>query len=92
VGRDRPWKESHRHYSHLLALHPLGLITPDKADARALFEAERAGEFAIHLGTGASVVLAPDVAAPLPDLTPVPPSMPGRHSWPAMPSQSRDNP
>jgi alpha-L-fucosidase len=36
VGRDRPWKESHRHYSHLLALYPLGLIRPDSQ--RALFE------------------------------------------------------
>ena len=38
VGRDRPWKESHRHYSHLLAIYPLGLITPDSATGRALIE------------------------------------------------------
>jgi alpha-L-fucosidase 2 len=38
VGRDRPWKESHRHYSHLLAIYPLGLITPDRAEQRALIE------------------------------------------------------
>jgi hypothetical protein len=38
VGRDRPWKESHRHYSHLLAIYPLGLITPDSAAGRALIE------------------------------------------------------
>ena len=38
VGRDRPWRESHRHYSHLLAIYPLGLITPDSARGRALIE------------------------------------------------------
>jgi alpha-L-fucosidase 2 len=38
VGRDRPWKESHRHYSHLLAIYPLGLITPDGAAGRTLIE------------------------------------------------------
>ncbi|HEX9483765.1 MAG TPA: alginate lyase family protein [Gemmatimonadaceae bacterium] len=38
VGRDRPWKESHRHYSHLLAVYPLGLITPDSASGRSLIE------------------------------------------------------
>jgi len=38
VGRGRPWKESHRHYSHLLAIYPLALITPDRPDARALIE------------------------------------------------------
>ncbi len=38
VGRDRPWKESHRHYSHLLAVYPLGLISPERADDRALIE------------------------------------------------------
>lgn len=36
VGRDRPWKQSHRHYSHLLAIYPLGLVTPDSARGRAL--------------------------------------------------------
>ncbi|HKO14627.1 MAG TPA: alpha-L-fucosidase, partial [Gemmatimonadaceae bacterium] len=39
VGRDRPWKQSHRHYSHLLAIYPLALITPDSAAGRALIEA-----------------------------------------------------
>jgi hypothetical protein len=39
VGRGRPWKESHRHYSHLLAIYPLHLITPDRPDARSLIEA-----------------------------------------------------
>lgn len=39
VGRDRPWKQSHRHYSHLLAIYPLGLITPDTPEHRALIEA-----------------------------------------------------
>jgi alpha-L-fucosidase 2 len=38
VGRGRPWKESHRHYSHLLAIYPLGLITPDRPEDRALTE------------------------------------------------------
>jgi alpha-L-fucosidase 2 len=38
VGKDRPWKESHRHYSHLLAIYPLGLITPTTPDERALIE------------------------------------------------------
>ena len=39
VGRGRPWKESHRHYSHLLAIYPLHLITPDRPDARSLIKA-----------------------------------------------------
>jgi len=39
VGRDRPWKQSHRHYSHLLAIYPLALITPDRPADRALIEA-----------------------------------------------------
>jgi hypothetical protein len=38
VGRGRPWKESHRHYSHLLAIYPLGLVTPDSVAGRALIE------------------------------------------------------
>ena len=38
VGRDRPWKESHRHYSHLLSIYPLGILTPDSAAGRALIE------------------------------------------------------
>ena len=38
VGRDRPWKESHRHYSHLLSIYPLGLLTPDSANGRTLIE------------------------------------------------------
>jgi alpha-L-fucosidase 2 len=38
VGRGRPWKESHRHYSHLLAVYPLHLITPDRPERRALIE------------------------------------------------------
>ena len=38
VGRGRPWKESHRHYSHLLSIYPLGLITPARAEDRALIE------------------------------------------------------
>ncbi len=38
VGRDHPWNHSHRHYSHLLAIYPLGLITPDSAAGRSLIE------------------------------------------------------
>jgi len=38
VGRGRPWKESHRHYSHLLAVYPLHLITPDTPEHRSLIE------------------------------------------------------
>src|SRR5438876_4870363 len=38
VGRGRPWQQSHRHYSHLLAIYPLRLITPDRSDQRALIE------------------------------------------------------
>jgi hypothetical protein len=39
VGRGRPWHDSHRHYSHLLAIYPLALITPDRPDQRALIAA-----------------------------------------------------
>ncbi len=38
VGRGRPLRESHRHYSHLLAIYPLHLITPDTPDDRKLIE------------------------------------------------------
>ena len=38
VGRGRPWQQSHRHYSHLLAIYPLGLITPDTPANRVLIE------------------------------------------------------
>ncbi|HEU4723494.1 MAG TPA: alpha-L-fucosidase [Gemmatimonadaceae bacterium] len=38
VGRGRPWKESHRHYSHLLAIYPLALLRPDRPGERALIE------------------------------------------------------
>jgi hypothetical protein len=38
VGRDRPWKESHRHYSHLLSIYPLAITTPATAEGRALIE------------------------------------------------------
>ncbi len=38
VGRGRPWQQSHRHYSHLLAIYPLRLVTPDRSDQRALIE------------------------------------------------------
>lgn len=38
VGAGRPLRESHRHYSHLLAIYPLHLITPDRPADRALIE------------------------------------------------------
>jgi alpha-L-fucosidase 2 len=38
IGRDRPLRESHRHYSHLLAIYPLHVITPDRSGDRALIE------------------------------------------------------
>jgi alpha-L-fucosidase 2 len=38
IGRDRPLRESHRHYSHLLAIYPLHLITPEREADRALIE------------------------------------------------------
>jgi hypothetical protein len=38
VGRDAPFDISHRHFSHLLALYPLHLVTPDQGpEAEALF-------------------------------------------------------
>src|SRR5439155_5601700 len=39
VGRGRPWQQSHRHYSHLLAIYPLGLITPDTPEQRSVITA-----------------------------------------------------
>src|SRR6266576_1033815 len=38
VGRGGRGKESHRHYSHLLAVYPLHLITPDRPERRTLIE------------------------------------------------------
>ncbi len=38
VGRGEPWRKSHRHYSHLLGIYPLGLISPDNAQDRNLIE------------------------------------------------------
>jgi alpha-L-fucosidase 2 len=38
IGRDRSLRESHRHYSHLLAIYPLHLITPENPADRALIE------------------------------------------------------
>ena len=49
VAADYPLKESHRHFSHLMALHPLGLIDPSTGDAAkrtmdgALAELDRLG-------------------------------------------------
>jgi hypothetical protein len=38
VGEGRPWKESHRHYSHLLSIFPLALTTPEQPENRALIQ------------------------------------------------------
>jgi alpha-L-fucosidase 2 len=35
VTKDQPLEESHRHFSHLMAIHPLGLIDPDHGEAHA---------------------------------------------------------
>lgn len=33
MAKDYPLKESHRHFSHLMAIHPLGLIDPEDGSA-----------------------------------------------------------
>ncbi len=33
VAKDFPLKESHRHFSHLMAIHPLGLLDPSQGEA-----------------------------------------------------------
>src|SRR2546429_8825312 len=38
AGGGRARRHSSRHYSHLLAIYPLRLITPDRPDERALIE------------------------------------------------------
>jgi alpha-L-fucosidase 2 len=38
IGRDRALQESHRHYSHLLAIYPLHVVTPEQPENRALIE------------------------------------------------------
>lgn len=38
IGSSTPLKESHRHYSHLLAIYPLHLLDPDRPDDRKLIE------------------------------------------------------
>ena len=38
IGRDVPFKVSHRHYSHLLAVYPLRLLTGDQRAERDLIE------------------------------------------------------
>jgi alpha-L-fucosidase 2 len=38
IGRDQPLAISHRHFSHLLMVYPLHLVTGDKPDERALIE------------------------------------------------------
>ncbi|MDR1283996.1 MAG: hypothetical protein LBK99_24745 [Opitutaceae bacterium] len=38
VGRGLPLAESHRHFSHLLSIYPLRLLTPDTPETRVLIE------------------------------------------------------
>ena len=38
IGADQPYAQSHRHYSHLLAIYPLAIINPDKEEDRKLIE------------------------------------------------------
>jgi alpha-L-fucosidase 2 len=38
IGRDQPLAVSHRHFSHLLMVYPLKLVTPDRPEDRALIE------------------------------------------------------
>ena len=62
VGRGRALDASHRHYSHLLSIYPLHLLTPEKPVDRALIETSLAhwvGAPAKHRGyshTGAGSI------------------------------------
>ncbi len=38
IGKDQPLAVSHRHFSHLLMVYPLKLVTPARAEDRALIE------------------------------------------------------
>ena len=38
-AQDEPFKESHRHHSHLIAFHPLGLFDPDREEDKATINA-----------------------------------------------------
>jgi alpha-L-fucosidase 2 len=38
IGRDVPLSQSHRHFSHLLMIYPLKLVSPDEPDERLLIE------------------------------------------------------
>jgi hypothetical protein len=38
VGSDTPFAKSHRHYSHLLSIFPLHVLSPDKPDELALID------------------------------------------------------
>ncbi|MCP3801706.1 Tat pathway signal sequence domain protein [Allokutzneria sp. A3M-2-11 16] len=38
IGAGVPYAKSHRHYSHLLMVYPLHLVTPETAENRALIE------------------------------------------------------
>ncbi|GMW02085.1 MAG: hypothetical protein AMXMBFR84_32210 [Candidatus Hydrogenedentota bacterium] len=43
VAKDQPLTESHRHFSHLMAIHPLGLIDPEQGEeSRRMVEASLA--------------------------------------------------
>lgn len=39
LARGEPLKVSHRHFSHLMAIHPLGLISPDDEEGRRVIAA-----------------------------------------------------
>jgi len=66
VARDYPLKESHRHFSHLMAIHPLGLIDVAQGNpgqrtvAAALAELKRLGS---SLWTGYSFAWLANIAA-----------------------------
>ena len=42
LAAGEPLRESHRHFSHLLAIHPLGLIAPDDDEQRRIIAASLA--------------------------------------------------
>lgn len=38
IGKDMPYSRSHRHYSHLLMIYPLAMVTPDTEPGRLVIE------------------------------------------------------
>ena len=42
VARDAPLSESHRHFSHVISIHPLGMIAPDNEKGRSIIAASLA--------------------------------------------------